>query len=93
MTSSPDPQPASFPCRESEPPARLAGPGTEWRRWLRRKIGWLLVAKIVALILMWNLSFSTEHRLEVTPARVDARLALDGGSVAPAAPDREEKHD
>jgi hypothetical protein len=56
-----------------------AGAETQWRSWLRRKIGWLLLAKLIALILLWNMSFSPEHRLAVTPGRMDALLALDEG--------------
>lgn len=63
---------------------QLAGPESEWRLGLRRKIGWLLLAKLVALILLWNMSFSPEYRVEVTPPLMDAHLALDAGPAAPA---------
>lgn len=47
----------------------------DWRHWLRRKIGWLLLVKLAALVLLKTLFFSGEHRLDVTPERVTHHLA------------------
>ena len=61
-----------------------ADPGIppDWRPSLRRKIAWLLVAKLVGLLLLWALFFSPSHRVEVTPERAERILAI------PPAPDR-----
>jgi hypothetical protein len=65
----------------------------DWRKRLRRSIGWLLLVKLIALILIKTLFFSSEHRPRITPERVDAQLALHpDGAAAPTAP-RELKHD
>jgi len=51
----------------------------DWRRVLRRKITWLLLAKLAGLILLWGLFFSPQHRIEVTPERASQRLAIGAG--------------
>ena len=71
----------------------MAGLGSEWRSWLRRKIGWLLLAKLIALILLWHMFFSPEHRVEVTQSRMDAQLALEAGPATPAGAQREKADD
>ncbi len=70
-----------------------ARPAYDWRRSLRRNIGWLLLLKLVALILLKNLFFSSEQRLDVTPHRVDSQLALDTRLPAPIPPRPESPHD
>ena len=50
----------------------------DWRVALRRKIGWLLAAKLAALLALWMLFFSPEHRVEVTGDSAVRNLALDG---------------
>lgn len=47
---------------------------SDWRPWLRRKLVWLLVVKLAALIAIKSLFFSGEHAVRVTPERMDARL-------------------
>jgi hypothetical protein len=54
--------------------AAASPPLPDWRRWLRRKIGWLLLLKLLAVVAMKVLFFSGESRVEVTPGTVDARL-------------------
>lgn len=46
----------------------------DWRRVLRRKIGWLLLAKLLALWLLWALFFSPAHRVPMNDAVVSERL-------------------
>ncbi len=50
-----------------------------WRRRLRREIGWLLLAKLGALIVLWALFFSPAHR-----PTIDARTTADRFAVAQA---------
>ncbi len=49
----------------------------DWRRQIRRSIGWTLLVKLVALIALWTFFFSPAHRIEVTPGHVDSRLVID----------------
>ena len=49
----------------------------DWRRRLRRGIGWALFAKLIALILLWTLFFSPAHRLDVTAESVDAQFVIE----------------
>jgi hypothetical protein len=51
-----------------------------WQRRLRREIGWLLLAKIAALAILWALFFSPSHRTTADDGSIAHRLA-----VAPAA--------
>ncbi|HYL72476.1 MAG TPA: hypothetical protein VEY89_14340 [Candidatus Dormibacteraeota bacterium] len=53
-----------------------------WRRALRRELGWLLAAKLLALALLWWLFFSPPHRVAVDAA---ATLRQLGVMPAPAA--------
>lgn len=46
-------------------PAARNKPPPDWRRWLRRKIVWLLGFKLAALAILWLLFFSPAHRVEV----------------------------
>lgn len=64
-----------------------------WRQWLRRNIAWMLLLKLAALILLKNLFFSSEHRLHVTPDRVDSQLALHAGAATLFPVSRENTHD
>jgi len=50
----------------------------DWRVALRRNIGWLLAVKLAALLALWMLFFSPEHRVEVTGESAGRNLALDG---------------
>lgn len=57
----------------------------EWRRWLRRKIGWLLLVKLLGLLLLRSMFFSGEHRQRVDEDSLAQRLAIersDGQSEA-----------
>jgi hypothetical protein len=56
---------------------------TDWRAALRRKIGWLLAAKLAALLVLWMLFFSPAHRVEVTKEAAGRHLALDGAEQTP----------
>jgi hypothetical protein len=47
-----------------------------WQRRLRREVGWLFIAKMVALLLLWGLFFSAPHRLRVEGDGVADRLAV-----------------
>jgi len=62
--------------RRQAPLTRRGGQDPDWRRRLRRKIGWLLLAKLAALTILWALFFSPSHRVPATPDRVGQRLAV-----------------
>lgn len=47
----------------------------DWRQWLRRKIAWLLLFKLAALIVLWLLFFSPAHRVHVDPGVMSQRVA------------------
>lgn len=49
--------------------------GTGWKRWLRRKIVWLLAFKLAALLILWMLFFSPAHRASVDSEVMSKRLA------------------
>lgn len=61
----------------------MQGPAGErdWRAWLRRKIGILLLAKLAALILLKTLFFSGEQRPSVTPERINTHLAVSAAAA------------
>jgi hypothetical protein len=46
----------------------------DWKRQLRRSIGWMLLVKLAALIVLWALFFSPSDRLDVTPERVHEQM-------------------
>jgi hypothetical protein len=48
----------------------------DWKRQLRRSIGWMLLVKLAALIALWALFFSPSDRLDVTPERVHEQLLI-----------------
>ncbi len=52
----------------------------DWRGWLRRKIGVLLLIKLLALVLIKTFFFSGATRLDVTPDRVHGQLATEAGN-------------
>lgn len=45
-----------------------------WRGALRRRIGWLLLIKLLALIALWQLFFSAGHRVPVDPESAAAHI-------------------
>ena len=49
----------------------------DWRSWLRRKIGWLLLVKLLGLLLLRSLFFSGEHRQSVDEDSLAQRLAIE----------------
>lgn len=49
----------------------------EWRSWLRRKIGWLLLVKLVGLLVLRSMFFSGEHRQSVDEDSLAQRLAIE----------------
>jgi hypothetical protein len=49
----------------------------DWRGPLRRKIGWLLLAKLLGLVALRTLFFSGEHRVEVDEAGLAQQLAVE----------------
>ncbi len=56
-----------------------------WRPRVRRQIAWTLLVKLLALIALWALFFSPQHRVDVTPERVQDQLIRPSSSpgVAP----------
>lgn len=55
---------------------RLSG-AQDWRRQLRRKIGWLLLVKLIGLLALRSMFFSGEHRHAVDAADLAQRLAVE----------------
>lgn len=49
----------------------------DWRSWLRRKIGWLLLVKLLGLLLLRSMFFSGEHRQSVDEDSLAQRLAIE----------------
>jgi len=46
-----------------------------WQRLLLKRVGWTLLLKLIALILLYWAFFGPTHRLQVTPDRVDQHMA------------------
>jgi hypothetical protein len=65
----------------------------DWRGKLRRGIGWMLLAKLAALIVLRSLFFSGEQRVDVTPGTVEAKLSLQARVVGANPVSREAQHD
>ena len=55
----------------------------DWRRHLRRSIGWMLLVKVLALSALWALFFSPSQRMDITADQVDSQLVIE---VAPENP-------
>jgi len=55
----------------------IRSPTQDWRRWLRRKIAWLLLVKLIGLLVLRSLFFSGEQRQSVDEAGVAQRLAVE----------------
>jgi len=49
----------------------------DWRRRLRRGIGWALVVKLIALAVLWTFFFSPAHRPDMTAEGVGAQLVVE----------------
>jgi hypothetical protein len=49
----------------------------DWRRQLRRKIGWLLLVKLIGLLALRSMFFSGEHRQSIDEARLAERLSVE----------------
>ncbi len=49
----------------------------DWRQQLRRKIGWLLLVKLIGLLVLRALFFSPEHRQAVDEDDLAQRLAVE----------------
>jgi hypothetical protein len=49
----------------------------DWRQQLRRKIGWLLLVKLIGLLALRSMFFSGEHRQSVDEERLARRLAVE----------------
>ncbi len=54
-----------------------------WKRDLRRRIGVLLMVKLAALIALWSLFFSPDHRVRVTDQSMGAVFGVDDSPRAP----------
>jgi hypothetical protein len=48
----------------------------DWKRQLRRKIGWLLLVKLIGLLVLRSLFFSGEHRQSIDESHIAQRLAV-----------------
>ncbi|TJY59839.1 hypothetical protein E4T66_11695 [Sinimarinibacterium sp. CAU 1509] len=57
---------------------------TKWRAQLRQQIGWTLLIKLMALIALWALFFSPEHRVAVSDDSVQSLLIPAAPSPAPS---------
>jgi hypothetical protein len=49
----------------------------DWRQWLRRKIAWLLLVKLIGLLVLRSLFFSGEQRHSVDETGLAQRLAVE----------------
>jgi hypothetical protein len=49
----------------------------DWRRQLGRGIGWTLLVKLIALVILWALFFSPANRTDVTAGHVESRLVIE----------------
>jgi len=54
-----------------------------WQRRIRREVGWLMLAKLAALLILWGLFFSPAHRLAV-----DGRVTADRFALVPGSTDQ-----
>jgi hypothetical protein len=54
-----------------------------WRRGMRREIGWFMLAKLAALLILWALFFSPAHRHSV-----DGRVTADRFALVPVSSDQ-----
>lgn len=72
-------------------------PPDDWRRRLRRKIGWLLAFKLAALLILWMLFFSPANRVPVDAGVMSRHIApAERSGERPAslpAPDLEDPDD
>lgn len=68
-------------------------PPSDWRQWLRRKIAWLLLFKLAALIVLWLLFFSPSHRVNVDPGVMSQRVAPGGDALASRTSPKPQKDD
>lgn len=55
-------------------------PQATWKSELRRRIGTLLLIKLAALIALWSLFFSPDHRVHVTGQTMSGVLGVDDSS-------------
>ena len=60
-------------------------PGT-WQRRLRRELGWALLGKLAALVLLWALFFSPSHRQRVDDSLAGGRLGVEPVPAATSTP-------
>ena len=47
-----------------------------WQHRMKRELGWLMLAKLAALLILWALFFSPAHRLSVDGRATADRLAV-----------------
>lgn len=60
----------------------------DWRPDLRRKLTWLLIAKLGLLVLLWAVCFSPSHRSSVDVTTAGRRWSLSPGPQVPEPADR-----
>ena len=60
----------------------MTGAGVDWRSRLKRDIGWLLMAKLGFLTLLWAVFFSGSHRCRADASATANRMALAGRPAA-----------
>ncbi len=66
---------------------------SDWRTGLRRRITWSLLLKLLALLTLWALFFSTHDRIHVDAEDVSGRLATDPVTAPFIPPDPGTDHD
>jgi hypothetical protein len=59
---------------------------------MKRELGWLMLAKLAALLLLWALFFSPAHRPSVDGRVTADRLALVAAKTAPSKADKCGEH-
>jgi len=76
--------------RRTQAPIR---PASDWRTRLRRRISWSLLFKLLALLALWVLFFSPQHRIHVTAEAVGTRLSANPVPASDITPARGTDHD
>lgn len=55
----------------------------DWRRRIRWELGWILLAKLAALTLLWALFFAPSHRMAVDARALGRQLAVTPAAYPP----------
>jgi hypothetical protein len=73
------PTPLPSPATDPRDGLAVAAPG-DWKRLLRRHIGWVITVKLVLLTLLFVFFFSASHRPEIGASQVSDRIQLESAT-------------